>query len=160
MTELRETPAWRTLESHRREIGGIHLRDLFAADPDRGERLVAGGAGIELDYSKNRIDAATSATRRLGMIVFMVAPDSSCCPLARRQRRARRVRRASSRTVRPIRSASALERTYTLERMFPCVNGPSCDGGLSAANATSWRGKRYRVPWMAGATVLRSSDGS
>ncbi|MDQ2622048.1 MAG: glucose-6-phosphate isomerase, partial [Actinomycetota bacterium] len=59
VTELRETPAWRTLESHRREIGGIQLRDLFAADPDRGERLVAGGAGIELDYSKNRIDAAT-----------------------------------------------------------------------------------------------------
>lgn len=59
MTELRETPAWRTLESHRREIGGIHLRDHFAADPERGERLVAGAAGIEFDYSKNRIDGSS-----------------------------------------------------------------------------------------------------
>lgn len=59
MAELRETPAWRTLESHRREIGGIHLRDHFGADPDRGERLVAEAAGIYLDYSKHRIDDRT-----------------------------------------------------------------------------------------------------
>ena len=56
---LRESPAWGQLQAHYEEIKGAHLRDLFAADPERGERLVADGAGLHLDFSKNR-----SATRR------------------------------------------------------------------------------------------------
>jgi len=51
----RELPAWGRLRGHYEEIGGAHLRDLFAADPERGERLVAEGAGLYLDFSKNRI---------------------------------------------------------------------------------------------------------
>jgi glucose-6-phosphate isomerase len=52
---LKQRPAWAELERHHSEIAGRHLRDLFAADPKRGERLVAEGAGLYLDYSKNRI---------------------------------------------------------------------------------------------------------
>jgi glucose-6-phosphate isomerase len=52
---LRGRPAWRALEQHFAEIEGRHLRDLFANDPARGERLVADGAGLHLDFSKNRI---------------------------------------------------------------------------------------------------------
>jgi glucose-6-phosphate isomerase len=52
---LREGAAWKALEGNFAEIGGRHLRDLFAADPARGERLVAAGAGLHLDFSKNRI---------------------------------------------------------------------------------------------------------
>jgi glucose-6-phosphate isomerase len=52
---LRRGPAWRALQSHFAEIGEQHLRDLFDADPARGERLVADGAGLHLDFSKNRI---------------------------------------------------------------------------------------------------------
>ena len=52
---LRERPSWGELERHHREISGRHLRDLFADDPQRGERLIAEGAGLYLDYSKNRI---------------------------------------------------------------------------------------------------------
>jgi len=48
-------PAWRALENHCKKLRGQHLRDLFAGDPGRGERLVAQGAGIYLDYSKNRV---------------------------------------------------------------------------------------------------------
>jgi glucose-6-phosphate isomerase len=55
VTGLKETPAWRALEKHHGEIGDAHLRDLFAGDPQRGERLVADGAGLHLDFSKNRI---------------------------------------------------------------------------------------------------------
>jgi glucose-6-phosphate isomerase len=51
--------AWRALEAHRAEIGERHLRDLFADDPDRGERLTAEGGGLFLDYSKNRITDQT-----------------------------------------------------------------------------------------------------
>jgi glucose-6-phosphate isomerase len=58
---LRELPAWRELERHREEIGDRHLRDLFAADPGRGDRMVAEGAGLHLDYSKNRITGDTLA---------------------------------------------------------------------------------------------------
>jgi len=59
LSELRETPAWRDLERHHEEIGDAHLRDLFAADPQRGERLVADGAGLHLDFSKNRVTEET-----------------------------------------------------------------------------------------------------
>jgi len=56
---LRQRPAWSKLEAHHAAISGQSLHDLFAADPDRGERLVAEAAGIYLDYSKNRITAET-----------------------------------------------------------------------------------------------------
>jgi glucose-6-phosphate isomerase len=59
---LRERPAWNSLQSHYEQIRGRHLRDLFASDAGRGERLVAEGAGLHLDYSKNRI---TDETLRL-----------------------------------------------------------------------------------------------
>ena len=57
--ELRQRKAWKALEKHHDEIGERHLRDLFADDPDRGERMVAEGAGLFLDYSKNRITDET-----------------------------------------------------------------------------------------------------
>jgi glucose-6-phosphate isomerase len=43
---LRERPAWGALERHFAAIRDLHLRDLFAADPERGERVAAEGAGI------------------------------------------------------------------------------------------------------------------
>jgi glucose-6-phosphate isomerase len=63
---LRERPAWSALEKHHQEVRGLHLRDVFAADPGRGERLVAEGAGLTLDFSKNRITDAT-----LGLLVAL-----------------------------------------------------------------------------------------
>jgi len=59
---LRERKAWQALERHHAEIGERHLRELFAADPGRGERLTAESEGIYLDYSKNRV---TDETMRL-----------------------------------------------------------------------------------------------
>jgi len=59
---LRERPAWNALEQHYDEIRDVHLRELFAADAQRGERFTAEGAGLYLDYSKNRI---TDDTLRL-----------------------------------------------------------------------------------------------
>jgi glucose-6-phosphate isomerase len=48
--------AWRALQAHGAKIEATHLRQLFAADSTRGERLVAEAAGLYFDYSKNRID--------------------------------------------------------------------------------------------------------
>jgi len=56
---LRKRPAWGDLERHHRKIADRHLRDLFAEDPKRGERLTAESAGLYLDYSKNRVTDET-----------------------------------------------------------------------------------------------------
>ena len=61
-TPLRERKAWQALQRHYDEIAGRHLRDLFAEDPGRGERLTAEAVGLYLDYSKNRV---TDETMRL-----------------------------------------------------------------------------------------------
>jgi glucose-6-phosphate isomerase len=60
-TPLTDRPAWAALRAHHREIEHLHLRDLFAQDPGRGERLAAEAAGLYLDYSKHRVTDATIA---------------------------------------------------------------------------------------------------
>jgi glucose-6-phosphate isomerase len=59
VSTLREAPAWAELQAHFEQIRGTHLRDLFAADPERGERLRGEGAGLYLDFSKNRVTDET-----------------------------------------------------------------------------------------------------
>ncbi len=59
LARLTDRPAWADLQAHYERMQGIHLRELFAADPTRGERLTVEAEGIFLDYSKNRIDDAT-----------------------------------------------------------------------------------------------------
>jgi glucose-6-phosphate isomerase len=59
VSALTELSARGRLQAHYEQIRGTHLRDLFAADPERGERLVADGAGLFLDISKNRINDET-----------------------------------------------------------------------------------------------------
>jgi glucose-6-phosphate isomerase len=54
-----ELPAWKALADHYQRISQIHLRELFANDPDRGVRLTAEAEGIFLDYSKHRITGET-----------------------------------------------------------------------------------------------------
>jgi len=56
---LTARPAWKALTRHHSEIRERHLRELFAADPGRGERLAAEALGLYLDYSKNRITDQT-----------------------------------------------------------------------------------------------------
>ena len=61
MQPLRKTPAWAALEEHAADIRETHLRDLFAADPARGERMTVEAAGLYLDYSKHRATDETIA---------------------------------------------------------------------------------------------------
>ena len=58
---LPQRPAWKSLAAHYERISKLHLRQLFAADEERGKKFTACGAGLFLDYSKNRIDAETLA---------------------------------------------------------------------------------------------------
>ncbi|MFO1396223.1 MAG: glucose-6-phosphate isomerase [Burkholderiales bacterium] len=59
---LTRLPAWRALTDHYAKVRDVTLRELFAADPKRGERLALDAAGVYLDYSKNRV---TDETLRL-----------------------------------------------------------------------------------------------
>jgi len=56
---LASLAAWKQLKSHAKEMAGVHLRTLFADDLQRGERMTAEGAGLFLDYSKNRVKDET-----------------------------------------------------------------------------------------------------
>ena len=56
---LTKRKAWKALTAHAKTVGKQHLRDWFASDPQRGERLTVPGAGLVLDYSKNRIGGDT-----------------------------------------------------------------------------------------------------
>jgi len=58
---LHERPSWRALQDHFEHLREVHLRDLFARDPQRGERLVCEAEGLYLDYSKNRVTPETIA---------------------------------------------------------------------------------------------------
>jgi glucose-6-phosphate isomerase len=56
---LTKRKAWTALQSNYEQVRGLHLRELFAGDPSRGERLTAEAIGLFLDYSKNRVTDET-----------------------------------------------------------------------------------------------------
>ena len=56
---LTNSPVWKELQAHHGEVAGLHLRELFAADPKRGEKLTVEACGLYLDYSKNRVTDRT-----------------------------------------------------------------------------------------------------
>ncbi|HVA25494.1 MAG TPA: glucose-6-phosphate isomerase [Chloroflexota bacterium] len=62
MTATTQLRSWKALQGHHQQMRELHLRELFAEDAKRGERLTAQGAGLYLDYSKNRV---TDETLRL-----------------------------------------------------------------------------------------------
>jgi len=61
MTPLTSRPAWKALVAHHAAIKDVTLRQLFADDPGRGERLAIDSTGVYLDYSKNRVTDQTLA---------------------------------------------------------------------------------------------------
>jgi glucose-6-phosphate isomerase len=56
---ITESPAWRALQAHAEHVASLHLRDLFASDPRRGETMCLEVGDLYLDYSKNRVTAQT-----------------------------------------------------------------------------------------------------
>jgi glucose-6-phosphate isomerase len=71
MTALTQTPAWKALTAHRKAMRGVHVRDLFSADPARAERFSLEVGELFVDYSKNRV---TDETLKL---LFDLARDTS-----------------------------------------------------------------------------------
>src|SRR6266516_2832871 len=58
-TQITETPEWKALAEHHASMRGVHLRELFAADPTRGETMTCEAGDLYLDWSKNRLTAET-----------------------------------------------------------------------------------------------------
>ena len=67
-SSLTASPAWHALLAHWESLRGTHLRELFAADPGRGERFAVEAAGLYLDYSKQRVTGDT-----LGLLLALAA---------------------------------------------------------------------------------------
>ena len=59
ISPLRERPAWKALQEHHAKIQNLHLRRLFAEDPQRGEHFAFEAVGLYFDYSKNRVTDET-----------------------------------------------------------------------------------------------------
>ena len=130
---LRTLPAWKALQKHHERTKSLHLRQLFADDPERGERLAVEAAGIYLDYSKNRI---TDETLRL---LLQLAEESG---LRERDRRdVPRRRRSTSRRTAPCCTSRCARRAAPRS----CVDGAERrargprrarqDGGLRRSRA-------------------------
>jgi glucose-6-phosphate isomerase len=56
---IRDTTEWQALSAHAEEVGGVHLRDFFAADPERASRMTLQAGDLVVDYSKHRVSGET-----------------------------------------------------------------------------------------------------
>jgi glucose-6-phosphate isomerase len=88
-----ESPAWSALEAHHQKVGELHLRQLFAEDPDRGTRLTAEAVGIYLDFSKHRV---TDETLQL---LLQLAEESGLRPKIEAMFRGEKINKTENRAV-------------------------------------------------------------
>ncbi|MEO7072989.1 MAG: glucose-6-phosphate isomerase [Rhodanobacter sp.] len=90
---LTERPQWKALQKHCAKMRARHLRELFAADPARGEQLGAAAVGLHLDYSKQRVSAET---------ISLLAELAAACGLQQRTAAMFRGERINSTENRPV----------------------------------------------------------
>ena len=118
---LTELAAWKALEAHFPQVHDVHLRQLFAADPHRGERLTAEAVGIYLDYSKHRVtDETLALLARAGGGIRPAREHRRHVPRRedQRHRKARRAARRPARALRASRSSSTAR--MSCPRSTPC----------------------------------------
>lgn len=115
---LRDRPAWKNLAAHFAQINSKHLRDWFAEDPQRGERLNAEGCGIYLDYSKHRV---TDETLKL---LGQLAQDCGLPEKIKRMFRGEKINKTEDRAVLHValRAAKGSEIKVDGENVVPLVH--------------------------------------
>ena len=147
MTPLRDRPAWKALEAHYQKMRDRHLRELFADDPGRGERLTAEAAGLFLDYSKNRVtDETLKLLVQLAEESGLREPDRRDVP-RREDQRHRAPRRPARGAARPEgRSRSSSTARTWCPRSTPCSTRwpTSAEQDPRAASWKGHTGKRIR----------------
>ena len=126
--------AWQALELHAEVIGGAHLRELFAADPSRGERLSAEAAGLYLDYSKNRVTDET-----LGLLIEL-ARTHGLEPRRDEMMRGDRINRTEDRSVLHVALRMPRERSHSTWIAWKTTRLPGTRGSAVGTWRTGWRG--------------------
>ena len=135
MQSLSARPAWKALEAHYQKIRELHLRNLFADDLTRGERMTAEAVGIYLDYSKNRITEET-----LGLLLQLAEESRPACADRRHvSRREDQHRRRSGPSCtwpcapRKVQRSSSMARTWFLTSMPCSIRWPASPTTCGAA---------------------------
>src|SRR5262245_45571211 len=115
---LTERTAWKELRAHHARVGAAHLRQLFAADPERGKKLTLDSAGIYFDYSKNRI---TDETVRL---LVLLAEESGVRERTRAMFAGERINTTENRPVLHVALRAPRSRSITVdgENVVPRVH--------------------------------------
>jgi glucose-6-phosphate isomerase len=137
ITPLKQLPAWKALEAHATALKSTHLRQLFADDATRGERLNAEAAGIFLDYSKHRITGET-------LKLFGSLPMSQACA------------RASTPCSAATRSTSP---KIALSSTSPCAH-PRPNPSSSTAKMSFPRSMKSSTRWPPSPTASARASGS
>ena len=132
MTALTQTPAWQALVAHHAEIKDVHLRRLFADDPARAEHFSVEGAGLFLDYSKNRISGETMRAAAAAGRGTRGGAAARRDVLRREDQHHRTPRRAACRTARAARREDRGRRRRCRARG---AQGARRDGGFRHAAA-------------------------
>src|SRR5262245_26317320 len=92
-TPLVQRPAWQALSTHFQTIKEVHLRTLFAEDPQRGERMALEVAGLYFDYAKHRVVDQTLA------LLVQLAEESGLPAQIEAMFRGERINRTENRPV-------------------------------------------------------------
>ncbi len=145
-TPLRERPSWTALERHFAAVRDLHLRDLFASDPTRGERLAAEGAGVYLDYSKNRI---TDETLRL---LLELARESGLAERTEAMFRGERINTTEDRSV--------LHVALRMPRGRPSSSTAATSSPTSTTCSTGWPPSRSAFARASGRDTPGSRSGT
>ena len=138
MSALRTRPAWALLKKHHQKMKRVQLKQLFAEDRERGERMAVEAAGLYLDYSKNRI---TDETLQL---LLQLAGESGLRERIDAMFRGDKINVSEKRAVlhvalRAPRGASILHRRPERRARGPCRARQ--DGGLSPIGCAAAPGR-------------------
>jgi glucose-6-phosphate isomerase len=137
-TPLTETAPWKALEEHHREIGEVHMRDLFATDPRRFDRFSVELDGLLFDYSKNRIDETTID------LLMDLARASGVAEAARAMSEGRKINWTEGRAVLHValRNRAGTPIEVDGEDVMPAVNAVlrKMRGFSEAVRSGEWRG--------------------
>ena len=125
MAALTSSPAWKALTQHYQDMHSVHMRDLFAQDPQRFERFSLRFGDILFDYSKNRI------TDRTMSLLFNLARQANLGEKIEAMFTGQKINVTENRAV----LHTAPEAAVTSNRLWPRAESPA---GLTKRASSNW----------------------
>ena len=149
--KLTQRQAWNALAAHHQSVRELHLRQLFADDPKRGERMTAEAAGLYLDYSKNRI---TDETLKL---LLQLADESGLRVRIDAMFRGEKINVTENRAVLHVALRAPKEHPSSLMARTSCPRSTPCSIRWLTSPTASGAGSGKAIPASAFATSLTSA---